>query len=92
MTTDILWHDLYTAALLELDHANLHDRIEVARAAIQRALKEVTRNPTSTAAEEVQSMADALRNLETLQWVELRASIPTCSQGLYLSFSEGEIR
>jgi len=92
VTTDILWHDLYAAALLELDHANLHDRIEVTRAAIQRALKEVPRNPTSTVAEEVQSMADALRNLETLQWVELRASIPTCSQGLYLSFSEGEIR
>ena len=92
MTTNILWHDLYAAAMLELDRDNLHGRIEAARAAVQRALKELMRNPTPTTAEEIQSMADALHNLETLQWVELRASIPTCSQGLYCSLSAGEIR
>lgn len=90
VTTNILWRDLYAAALLELDRDNLHGRIEAARARIRRALKELTKNPTSTAAEEKQSMADALRNLETLQWVELRPSTPTCSQGLYSS--QGELR
>ena len=90
VTTNILWHDLYAAAMLELDHANLHDRIEAARAGIQRARKELTRNPTPGAAEEMRSMADALRNLDTLQRVELRASTPTCSQGLHLS--QGEMR
>lgn len=90
MATNIWWHELYAAALLELDYANLRDRIEAARAGIQQALKELTRSPAPTAAEEIQSMADALRNLETLQWVELRASIPTCGQSL--SLSEGEIR
>ncbi len=92
MTTNILWRDLYAAAMLELDHANLHARIEAARAGIQRARKELTRNATPGAAEEMQSMADALRNLDTLQRVELRASAPTRSQGLYLSLSQGEMR
>jgi hypothetical protein len=93
VTTNILWCDLYAAAMLELDHANLHARIEAARAGIQRARKELTRSATSrAAAEEMQSMADALRNLDTLQWVELRASAPTRSQGLYLSLSQGEMR
>jgi hypothetical protein len=92
VTTNILWHDLYAAAMLELDRDNLRHRIEAARAGIQRALNELTRNPTSGAAEEMQSMADALRNLETLQWVELRASAPTLNQGLHSSLSQGEIR
>ena len=29
MTTSILWHDLYAAALLELDRANLRGRIDL---------------------------------------------------------------
>lgn len=90
VTPNILWHDLYAAAMLELDHANLHGRIDAARAGIQRAVHELTRNPTPGAAEEMQSMSDALRNLDTLQKVELRASIATCSQGLHLS--QGEMR
>jgi hypothetical protein len=90
VTTNILWHDWYAAAILELDRANLRGRIEAARAGIQRAMKELVRNPTLRAAEETLFMADALRNLETLQWVELGASTETCGQGLCLS--EGEIR
>jgi hypothetical protein len=90
VTANILWHDLYAAAMLELDRDNLHDRIEAARAGIQRARKDLTRNPTPGAAEEMHSMADALRNLDTLQRVELRASPPTCGQGVYLS--QGEMR
>ena len=90
VTTNILWRDLYAAAMLELDRDNLHDRIEAARAGIQRARKELTRNPPPGAAEEIHAMADALRNLDTLQRLELRASPPTCSQGVYLS--QGEMR
>jgi len=90
VTTNILWRDLYAAAMLELDRDNLHHRIEAARAGIQRARKDLTRNPTPGAAEEMHSMADALRNLDTLQRLELRASTPTCSQGVYLA--QGEMR
>ena len=90
VTTNILWHDLYAAAMLELDRDNLHDRIEAARAGIQRARKDLSRNPTPGAAEEIHSMADALRNLDTLQRLELRVSPPTCSQSVYLS--QGEMR
>lgn len=90
VTTNILWHDSYTAAMLELDRDNPHDPIEAARAGLQRVRKELTRNPTPGAAEEMPSMADALRNLDTLQRLELRASTPTCSQGVYLS--QGEMR
>ena len=90
VTTNISWHDLYAAAMLELNRDNLHDRIEAARAGIQRARKDLTRNPTPGAAEEIHSMADALRNLDTLQRLELRVSPPTCSQSVYLS--QGEMR
>jgi hypothetical protein len=90
MTANILWYDLYAAAMLELDRDNLHDRIEAARAGIQRARKDLTRNPPPGAAEEMHSMADALRNLDTLQRVELRASTPTFIRSVYLS--QGEMR
>ena len=90
MTENISWKDLYAAAMLELDYANLHDRIEAARAGIQRARKDLSRNPTPGSAEEMHSMADALRNLDTLQRVELRASTATCGQSVYLS--QGEMR
>jgi hypothetical protein len=90
MTANILWYDVYAAAMLELDRDNLHDRIEAARAGIQRARKDLTRNPPPGAAEEMHSMADALRNLDTLQRVELRASTPTFIQSVYLS--QGEMR
>ncbi len=90
MTTNISWEDLYAAAVLELDGANLHGRIEAAQAAIRRAAEELARNPKPGAAGERQALADALRNLQTLRRVEFSASTSAIRQGLYLS--EGEIR
>jgi hypothetical protein len=81
MTSGISWRELYTAAMLELDRATLPGRIEAAQAAVLRAMEELTDNHTIEAGEEKQAMADALRNLRTLQQVEFRSSAPTASQG-----------
>jgi len=81
MTNSILWQELYTAAMLELDRAALPGRIEVAQAAVLQAMHELTDNHAFEAGEEKQAMTDALRNLRTLQQVEFRSSAPTASQG-----------
>lgn len=80
MTTNILWQDLYTAAMLELDRTNLQGRIEAAQAAIRQAMGEPIRNPRLGGVEDTQAMADALRNLQTLQRVEFRTSEPARAQ------------
>jgi hypothetical protein len=81
--TNILWKDLYTAAMLELDRANLPGRIEAAQAAIRQAMEERTSTDGLGAAEDRQAMTDALRNLQTLQRVEFRTSAPATSQGQF---------
>jgi Zn-dependent protease with chaperone function len=81
MTNSSSWRELYTAAMLELDRATLPGRIEGAQAAVLQALEELADNYTLEAGEEKQAMADALRNLRTLQRVEFRSSAPTASQG-----------
>lgn len=84
MTTNISWQELYAAAMLELDRANLHARIETAQAAIRQALEELTGNHPE-AGEEMHAMDDALRNLRTLQRVEFRTSTPATSPGQSLA-------
>jgi hypothetical protein len=80
VTTNILWQELYTAAMLELDRTNLQGRIEAAQAAIRQAMEEPIRNSRLGAVEDTQAMADALRNLQTLQRVEFRTSEPARAQ------------
>jgi Zn-dependent protease with chaperone function len=58
--------------MLELDRATLPGRIEAAQAAILRAMEELADSHTLEAGEEKRAMADALRNLRTLQQVEFR--------------------
>jgi hypothetical protein len=85
--TNRLWQDLYTVAMLEVDRANLQGRIEAAQAAIRQAMEEPTRNPQLGAVEDTQAMADALRNLRTLQRVEFRKS--ESASGQRHSLAEG---
>ncbi len=80
MTGNILWHDLYTAAVLELDRDLLPGRIEAAQTAIQRAREELTTNRGLAAWEEMQAMAEALHTLQLLQGLEFRMSTPASSQ------------
>jgi hypothetical protein len=81
MTNNVSWQELYTAAMLELDPTMLPSRIDVAQAAIRQAMEELTGNHNIGTGEETQAMADALRNLRTLQRVEFRTSAPATSQG-----------
>ncbi|SRR5258708_2186784 len=75
LTTNISWRDLYAAAILELDRTLLPGRIEAAGAAIKQATEELMSDGKLTA-EETQSMADALRSLQTLERVELKKTSP----------------
>jgi hypothetical protein len=81
MTTLASWRDLYAAAMLELDHGRLQGRIKAAQAAIRQAMQGSPNNRTRAAVEEVQDMAAALGNLQSLQRVEFRKSAPACCEG-----------
>jgi hypothetical protein len=83
--TNISWKDLYAAAMLELDRANLPNRIESARAAIRQALDELASDRDFGAIEEAQALADALRNLQALQRVECTPLTPPSGQGQALA-------
>jgi hypothetical protein len=63
------------AAMLELDLACLPCMIEAAQAAIRQAMKELAANPERSTAE-MQEMASALGNLQTLKRVTLKDAKP----------------
>jgi hypothetical protein len=85
VTTNVSWQELYNAAMLELEHANLRGRIEAAQTAIRQAMEELASNRELRTVEETQAMADALHNLQTLQRVELRTPASATSQGRTLA-------
>jgi len=60
----VAWQDLYTAALIELDHEMLSTRIEDAERAI--AVRYVSLDPVKDAVE-AQRLADATRGLSVLR-------------------------
>jgi hypothetical protein len=63
------WQELYRAALLELNTAELKPRIEVAEAAIHQRLRELGMSDERSG-EEQHALADALRGLRTLSRTE----------------------
>src|ERR1700730_962069 len=65
----ILWQELYPDAMLELDPASLRSRIDAARAAIGQAMEDPNINRKL---EDKQAMSGALRNLQTLERLELQ--------------------
>jgi hypothetical protein len=75
VTANRSWHELYAAAMLELDLASLQGRIEVAQAAIRQAMKELG-SARECATEELREMSAALGNLQALQRVALGGSNP----------------
>jgi hypothetical protein len=91
MSTNRLWHDLYAAAMLELDLAALPAKIETAQAAIRQAMKEPKDDNQAGTLGATQAMADALRNLQTLPQVEFRTStqIPALNASQGQSLAEG---
>jgi hypothetical protein len=67
------WQGLYEAAMLELNTAELLDKIAIARAAIRRRSDELMHADCSNSGAERQQLADALANLETLERLELKS-------------------
>ena len=59
------WVEQYRSALMELDRAQLSQKIEVAHQAIQRRINELLLNRNAT--EEHLALEDALRNLRSLK-------------------------
>lgn len=82
MANNDSWRELYTAAMLELDHGLLQSRIDAARVAILRSMEELMGNCAVGAAEEMQALSAALGNLQTLQRVEFRKPTASGSQSL----------
>lgn len=76
------WRELYTAAMLELDHVRLQSRIDAAQVAIRRSMEESTGTCAAGAAEELRDLSAALGNLRTLQRVEFRKPISSGSLSL----------
>jgi hypothetical protein len=76
------WQELYTAAMLELDHGLLQSRIDAAQVAIHRSLEELIASCAVGAAEELQALSDARSNLQALQRVEFRKVISYSSQSI----------
>ncbi len=81
MTKDVLWRELYKAAILELDPAILHKRIEAAHAAIQQRTAELGNSHDGNPGEERREMVDALNNLRAIQKVESRVASESSGPG-----------
>ena len=76
MTKGLSWRELYEAAMLELDHARLQTRIEIALAAIQKAIVELEdedkhKQDKQKTVKTRQDLMDALHSLRSLQRLEL---------------------
>jgi len=69
------WRELYEAALLEVNPADLQKGIELACQAMRQRSDDLARSADPGALEEMRAIADALQNLRTVQRVELRSSI-----------------
>jgi hypothetical protein len=74
METKALWRDQYAAAMLELDHSQLGNRIQEAQAAVQAAIDQQIALRGAAVAEELQALRDAMHNLRTLRRMELSAA------------------
>jgi uncharacterized phage protein gp47/JayE len=75
MTDNPSWEELYAAAMLELDRVQLRSRIDAAQIAIRQSMEKLRNNCPLGGSEEMQALAAALGNLQSLQRVELRAPV-----------------
>jgi hypothetical protein len=80
MTTNHQWHDLYKAAMLELNPAKLRSRIQLARAAMQQRSDELVQDCGASSLAEQRMMADALWSLGVLERSELKSDFEAFNQ------------
>jgi hypothetical protein len=76
------WRELYEAALLQVNPADLQKGIELACQAMRQRSDDLTRSSQPGALDELRAIADALQNLRTVQRIELRSSIEAGSRPL----------
>jgi|HubBroStandDraft_4_1064222.scaffolds.fasta_scaffold13645_3 hypothetical protein len=77
---DVLWKELYQAAMLELDLGKLPGRIEAAQAAIREAVEDLAGDHSGRVREEMQALLDAQSNLRILQRAEFQTSVPVANR------------
>ena len=72
---NVLWQELYKAAMLEPDRVKRDKRIDAAHAAIQRRMEELTKDDRGgSCQDEQQSLVDGLLNLRAPKRVEFKSS------------------
>jgi hypothetical protein len=81
LKTNVSWQELYAAAMLELDRAQLPGKIEAAQSAIKQAMEELAIDGRLGTVEDAQFMTDALRNLSALERLEFANASPTAGPG-----------
>lgn len=74
------WRELYEAAMLELNPAELGKKIGLAKTEIRRRGEEITSIPDADWIEEQRAMSDALRALDLLGRLELKLHSSPASQ------------
>ncbi len=73
MREDVRWQHLYETAIVEPDPATLVEKIRLASAAMQQRRKDLAQTHDAGSVEEQRALADALKNLEALERLELRS-------------------
>jgi hypothetical protein len=80
MTADCQWHDLYKAAMLELNPTKLRKQIQHARDAIHKRSEDLIPVCDADSLAEQRAMADALYSLGAIERSELRSDIEASNQ------------
>jgi hypothetical protein len=77
---NVLWKELYQAAMLELDLGKLPGRIEAAQMTIRQAVEDRKGDHSGGAREEMQTLLDAQSNLRILHKTEFQTSLPVTNR------------
>ena len=80
MTEAVQWQQLYQAAMLELNPAELHVKIARALQAIREREEQLTQSD-SRSLEEQGAIADAVHSLTTLERLEHRSAVRRSVEG-----------
>ncbi|SRR5260221_6892477 len=79
---DVLWQELYKAAMLELDPVKRGHRIEAVHAATQRRKEELTKKDRGGSCQDEQQALEALANVRALHRVEFKSSTQSSTKRL----------
>jgi hypothetical protein len=75
------WRELYQSAMVEIDPAELQNRIDVANKAMNQRVDELASRDDIEAIEERRQLSQALQGLRTLRRLECQISVDPTSRG-----------